>query len=786
MAGNIYLYSFNNYTNRIVKKYDTLAEYGTPLYSIIDSVNFKPGDGVTTKQVVYFDDASKADYLIYTNVDGSIVSRWFIIESMRLSQNNYELSLKRDTIADNYEAIMNSTALIEKAIIPDNNPLIYNNEPIFTNQIKTEEIELKDDTKAAWIVGYIARNTSYDNGEATDKNKMTFETSIIIPDLTVDTLSDWQYAKYIDKSLVRNIPSPYFDFALKDYNFNKKAYRNFSFNKSVTDEFIETGKFNNALRVYTFDYFMDWLKTKRSDIEAKNAQYNSLYFPQDILTNQADYDYLSSLQGKIIQAGSDYYKIKISFNSRETKTEISENKQGQYMYDYLYNLFNSYDSKFIYDHGFYGRYVWNYNTITLNLEQMTYGSYTCRFPNENERYHLKDAPYDMFAIPYSDTGALQGLKHNKTLALSIAQELSRKLDANLYDMQILPYCPFGGYNIISNGNMLFTNSDAKRTTRIVDDNDIIKLYIIWCTASSGTKNIVINDENSLKYTNKKIANQCDFYRLVSPNYNGQFEFNLAKNDTTKLNTFNVDYTYMPYNPYIHVTPIPFSGLYGKDFNDSRGLICGGDFSLARITDAWQNYQLQNKNYQNIFNRQIENMEVNRRVNKGVNITSTIAGAVGTTAQGLMIGGAAGAAIGGALGAASGVADTLIEDYLAREQMSYVSDVHNFQLGNIQALPYSLSRTTAYTENNKIFPIIEYYTCTETEKEVIAQEIANTSMTVGTIGTIGDYIGNEWSYKDINSRGFIKGRIIELKDFKGDSHEALDIKQEFQKGVYING
>lgn len=784
MAGNIYLYSFNNYTNRIVKKYDTLAEYGTPLYSIIDSVNFKPGDGVTTKQVVYFDEANKADYLIYTNIAGDIVSRWFIIESMRLSQNNYELSLKRDIIADNYDVLNNSTALIEKAILPDTNPLIYNNEPIFTNQIKTKEIELKDDTKAAWIVGYIARNTSYDNGSSTDKNKMTFETNVIVPDITVASLSDWTYNKYVGKKITGNLPDPFFDFALKDYNFSKKAYRNFSYNSSVTEEFANSNKFDDALRIYSFDYFMTWLKNKESDIKSKNSQYSKLYFPENIQSNQSDYSSLLTFNGKILKAGSDYYRIHLTSKSETFKVDINENKQGDYMYKYLYDLFNSYDSKFIYDHGFYGRYVWNCTTAVLTLEPMTYGSYSCNFPDENSRYHLKDAPYDMFAIPYSDTGWLQGLKHNKTLALSIAQELSRKLDANLYDMQLLPYCPFGGYTVNSTGNMILTDTNAKKVTRIVDANDTTKLYMIWCAASSGTKNIILSE--GISYTNKKLANQCDMYRLVSPNFNGQFEFNLAKNDTQTLDTFNVDFTYMPYNPYIHITPVPFSGLYGQDFNDARGLICGGDFSLARITDAWQSYQLQNKNYQAIFNRQIENMEVNRKVNKGMNTASAIMGSFGTSAQGFMVGGAAGAIVGGVLGLTSGIGDTHVEDLLAREQMSYAGEIHNLELGNIQALPYSLSRTTAYTENNKIFPIVEYYTCTDEEKTVVAQEIINSSMTVGIIGTIGDYIGNEWSYNDAVSRGFIKGQIIELKGFNGDGHEALDLKQEFQKGVYING
>ena len=77
--------------------------------------------------------------------------------------------------------------------------------------------------------------------------------------------------------------------------------------------------------------------------------------------------------------------------------------------------------------------------------------------------------------------------------------------------------------------------------------------------------------------------------------------NAAKNGGVSF--FNIDCTYKPYNPYIHVNP-NFGRLYGGDFDDSRGLIVGGDFSLPQTTSAWESYQLSNKNFQASFDRQI--------------------------------------------------------------------------------------------------------------------------------------------------------------------------------------
>ena len=239
---------------------------------------------------------------------------------------------------------------------------------------------------------------------------------------------------------------------------------------------------------------------------------------------------------------------------------------------------------------------------------------------------------------------------------------------------------------------------------------------------------------------------------------------------------------MPYNPYIHINPI-FSGLYGQDFNDARGLVCGGDFSLARITDAWQSYQLQNKNYQAIFDRQIQKMDVDRKYQRIEEGVGAVAGSFQTSAQGFMVGGGWGAAIGGVLGLSAGLGDMALSEGKYNEQKSYATDIHNLQLENIRALPYSLSNTTAVTFNNKIFPIIEYYTCTEAEKEIVAQSIINTGMTVELIDNIGPYITNEWTYKEQIDRGFIRATIIKI-DIEDDTHMANAISEELQKGVYF--
>ena len=115
---------------------------------------------------------------------------------------------------------------------------------------------------------------------------------------------------------------------------------------------------------------------------------------------------------------------------------------------------------------------------------------------------------------------------------------------------------------------------------------------------------------------------------------------------------------IPYKPYIHINP-NFKSLYGTDWNDSKGLLCGGDFSLPKYTNAWETYQLNNKNYQQIFDRQIRNIDFNytqERFKAAFGLTAgALAGSVGGAIAGSKFGGPIGAGVGAvAGGVASGI------------------------------------------------------------------------------------------------------------------------------------
>lgn len=275
---------------------------------------------------------------------------------------------------------------------------------------------------------------------------------------------------------------------------------------------------------------------------------------------------------------------------------------------------------------------WTEEKVFLTGKIASFETFEFKFPGRDKRVHLNDAPYDMFCIPYKDGGLKinlynAGLEEDNKFttmdslsALTATQSLVEQLGTlNVYDVQLLPFCPLQGWSINSDGEFekaIVAKPDTYATDEVIYSPKA-GFTIFFSTSSQGTINSeqlhLINTETNeelplpLSMGNKKISNECDMYRMCSPNYNGQFQFSASK--LNGITGFNVDYTYLPYSPYIHVNP-NFQGLYGKDFDDARGLICQGDFSISYLSDAWVNYQVQNKNYANIFARQQSNLELN--------------------------------------------------------------------------------------------------------------------------------------------------------------------------------
>lgn len=424
------------------------------------------------------------------------------------------------------------------------------------------------------------------------------------------------------------------------------------------------------------------------------------------------------------------------------------------------------------------------------------------------RVNLDSAPYAMFCIPYSDALKIYytnletpQFTASKDIALSLAQQIAKEVGADsVFDIQILPFCPlqnklsrinsepaFNYYGIVSNRIDLITPGSLGTEVRT---ENVARIY--WCPTNQFSFSVNANVtgletflSEPVSVLSMKVANETRMFRLCSPNYQGQFEFNPMKNHGVDL--FEIDCTYQPINPYIHVVPkfktftVSNTNLYGRDFDDARGLICGGDFSLPQERSAWANYQQNNKNFQASFDRQIQNMEV---MNKYQIISQVASAAVGVgqgagtgafIGGGMAIGGPAGAAIGAGLSAFGGIIDTAMLAAQQKETLDYTKDQFGYQMGNIKAMPNSVSKSNPFTNNNKIFPVLEFYKCTTQEEDALKEKLKYNGMTIMRIGKIKDWLLDDYSY--------IKGKLIMLdSSIEEDYHTVIEIAQELDKGI----
>lgn len=780
---NLYiLLNFNNYYNRRVKGqeytniYDIISDYD---YEVYQNINFNPNDSVNTTQILNTN--AEGDYLIACEEDGTIVSRWFIIEATRLRNGQYEYTLHRDAIVDYYNDVIDSPVFIEKATVSAGDSAIFNNENMTFNQIKSAETLLKDATQTPWIVGYIARNYAGATITAT-------------PDITVDqsvaNISDYDFYTYVNndfKGYSDNIT-----YAVEvgggsrkyDYYFNNEGASNNYFRRASGDtEIGPVGVVSGVLLVSgsLHGTNQDQLNARAATLNdlINNTKSSSVFSyinaTESISTKNGLQEFLAQ-NGAIIHATNTntYYKVRIEKKNDTTITKTSITVGTNLFNDWIAAALRSANiTRNSQDQSKTFGYQIKAPTYRIVLEVISASELHVTIPTSTARNHLTDAPYDMFAIPYGAINIKRGNiinENNAAAALFMATEIQRTLGSQCYDIQLLPYCPFEAQLPIE--TTLMTTKDASEIYYQAAGSSVqqFRSIMFWCTQSTREFNIA----HSIVVNDVKIENECDKYRLVSPNYNGTFEFSAAKNGG--VDYFNVDLTYKPYQSYIHINP-NFGRLYGSDYNDARGLICGGDFSLPQISDAWQQYQIQNKNYENIFNRQIGSMELNNKVQMAQDISNAISGTLTGVATGALMGkGPVGAAIGGVTSLGGGIADIITNETLRNDAMDQTKDLFGYNLGNIQALPYSLTKIGALNNNNKLYPFVEYYTCTDEEKEALRQKLKYNGMTLMRIDKIANYIQAEPSY--------IKGQLIRCESISNDYYLLNTIAQELNKGVYI--
>ena len=959
MANLTFLGGWSNYFDRRIRRDLILNDWSGYLHELQQSgrtnyyvefqgINFNPADSVDTELIVNWPEDWNPDYMIEIDDHDHVLARWFVIDFERTRLGQYNCTLRRDVIADNYNQIMSAPTFVEKAMVSASDPMILNPEGMTYNQIKKDEILLKDETGMPWIVGYVVQDGKrYPEGSGYYESSINLKTSTLkseFPTYLINAIDDQSaiyFASYKDTD-----PNIKYELMFKGSDVGKYG----SIEISKDWQYFEPKDFPGADPTSSLSWETEF-ENDASKISGVNNVVNNTATNNTCLFLSTD-DYKTTNKNiitKMMPLMSSTLKT-IRYFMRKESSDALPIEQWEYIKKYNNTVYYDETSKHYYSLQFFSVHhnhplKFNYNSTSslwgtikgLIQNDTTLNSYLNRTASDDiftiecpydavfpivtdlgtsdtkistyipaTRNPLVGEPFDMFCIPYGDFKCSK-FTCNKELSLAIARSLAvGGAGSVVYDVQLLPYCPFRdvikGNSI--NENLLTLDVDYTYAKNTVTGSNIG--IIFWCTKSSFSFNInkslelerpktststtetqyyvfdntsswdtdnqtrsyfiqemvgknyksyalitaVADIENNptplnnvkssydpSTYTLKvgplkkpdgltlpttiyveveftydeittttvydnplnldiKINNECNFYRLNSPNYNAAFDFTLTKNDNS-VDFFNVDCTYKPFDPYIHVNP-NFKGLYGKDWDDARGLICSGDFSISLVTNNFENYKLNNKNYQQMFNRQIQSLDTNYKINLGGQIANDLSGiaavAISAGATAAASGAKAGAGVIKQAGAGAwdqvknnpGFNQGLIQMGIGyaqnalkhKEQRSFQTDMFNYYLGNVQAIPNALAKNTAFTFNNKLFPFIEFYSCTDVEKEALKEKIKYNSMTVMKVGTIGQYMNY--------TEQFIKGQVIRLPDVIDDAHIANEIYNEINKGVFIYG
>lgn len=791
---SLYLLKFNNYYNRQVKGANfNLADYTDYIVYEPDenntyklfSVSFNPADGIDTQHTVNTPDAAY-DYLLVVNELGEIESRWFVIQAQRTLIGQYQLTLHRDIIVDYYNEVIKAPTFIEKATLSAiGNKLIFNKENGMSyNQIKKKEVKLGG---SAWIVGYVAANVDDITLDITAPS--TNYTTSPIPLSDIKKYSNGYNITGLKYNWYGDYGTSLISFV---YNESGSLIQEFNVSGAHPQQYL---KFTTAPSYAKYD-----LETALKEEIVKTNGFAEAYAKSKLSGTFVSNDIMStliSMQGGIYKSGNDVFKITIN-NTESTDQQFALNTADGAIYQQMFYLFKDKAQVGDIKNASAEASGINLNIISqsfkINIEY-TSGVAIPSITIPKAARVLTDAPYKMFAIPYDDiyvqyegTDTAFTFRSSKSIALELVNAITKSFGSNLYDIQLLPYCPVNAYEV-GVLNLHYLSSATDYTLFKDNDNEYCGV-ILWASTSNFSKFIEYKIDVPNNPIEFKIANETQFCRLCSPNYSGSFEFRPTMNYGIK--GFEINCSYKPYQPYIHINPLFNSeGLYGGDYNDQRGLVCTGDFSLPIINDAWKQYQINNKSYQDAFDRQIENMdtnyEINRKQQKQAGAAGIASAAISGMASGAIaggVGGPAGAITGAVVGAvgggvASGVglaADLKAAEALHTEATSFAQDMFDYQLQNIKALPYTLGKVSAFSINNKIFPFLEFYDCSDEEKEALRLKLQYNGMTIMTIDTISNYIQD--------TPTFIQGQLIRLEDLGEDYHSITAIAAELHKGIYI--
>lgn len=853
----ILLCRFNNYYNKLKMHPRTAAQYraaGYVLYTEGDNeygLNFWPNDGVNTAHVFNCDaeDAEAADYAVVVDfTTDAVISRWFVMEAVKNLRGQYNITLHRDVIADNWEAVMTAPAMLQRGPILDKyDTLIFNDEGNRYNRIKRSETPLKDALGTPWIVGYMTKPTT-ENPDQDPYYTVRYKPSFTGEDQTTITLTpaEWQLINHLQSGNygvctgarigaqveVLNHTNENGYFIMSDTSAQYRYATAISGLERVT--WIKTvysgyqGGPKGAEGIIN-DLWRTW---RNANLSRWNTVYSALVSvaPYNLI-EESEYQALyNKVNGKTCIYNGVQYVINMNLTSQITRIyATSQNVDANNLivdfmnYCFSHGINNISSIKSALGSG----NPTEYDKTKVDVQMVIIGGGDISVNIHKDHDQLDDAPWSMFAIPIYP---IQAKWHGSTnpespeynlymttatlSAYSMARALTERWGGTfLKDLQIVPWCPMPEVivedEVTHTAYLDLTLLHRSSYGDTLDENayrwsKIEELYeinperwkavnvMLWCDKCSGDvqlKGPSIDLPAGKTPEEYKVIIETHIARLVSPNQNGTFEFRPGVNYGVNADDWIGRWTYKPFAPFIQVSPRwKAEGLYGGIWKDTRGLICQGDFSMPQTSSAWETYMVNNKNYQAAFDRAIDHLEFTQTQER---IQQEIGMATGAF-QGGMRAGAAGAAaaagagpVGAAVGAAVGTGLSFAGGLVDYSMMKdRQREAQSYQRDLYRM---NLENIQAQPANiNKVGAMDYSFRMWPVLEQYTATEEEERSL-VEQLAETGFRLGKIGKIQDRMVPGrtlFVQANIIRLPGLAGDYHVATEIAAEAARGMFM--
>lgn len=761
-------------------------------------------------------------------VDNDTDRRFFITGYTQLSGVKYQLSLLRDVISEHPLLWQQETAYISAGLATDYNKYKRWDLPYTNTKVKEDRLNIHG--KSSFFVYYV--NTQTLKSDAQNNTNVLSEEDLKISYTSIPGITGYDYsvaniAELENSQLINYTGNDVGAInTIKDVNvsFNWVGdipYTKLPLSGRYYDGPYATGKWYKYKMTYNLEETAEnSFSYSVLDAEGKDPSYyvdadnaltgNVLHIPM-LLNNLMVYNFQNRV-GFFNNYGNSKYDMRDQLRAVITNHFSSLNPQNQETVSSV----DKYVGKIIYNSGDGKVYTVdkttsenqlkgplhknNYTSFVNTIKNISFPYYFIKDGNSTINYGANDIKgYGNF-ISYT---ANQSIIRYTLRELGVATTFNFNFKA---DTRKLPRSSVRCVNIVSddteNG---ISDSDIAQTLMLAQTNAINSAtdtgkildvqFLPFSIATTTNENFKINDTpikamfldaDDLEFSTDmadltNINKECDTIKIVSPSRASQYLFRPYNNDG--IMEFKTKITLRPYNTIIYVRPST-KGLLMYDYDDKDCLIISEDFSLTAVTSEWTNYVYNNRNYNDVFERQIQGREFERTWERKIEdaqkksdewtsrnisaqkastytgnlpIISSVAGAIGTAFQDQTY-------------LQMAQIDRQYNEALYQEGIQISRDLFNLQLENIQSQPLVPSKIT--TLDAKLLPgvYLEYYSTNPTELQAINDFYRFNGNRIDAYGTFNQYWG--W---------FVRGKIIMSQFYT--QPEVDELNRRLSMGIF---